>query len=72
MSLDVDHSEKLPKDEPPIVGGATMNESINRLKPKNQSLNEMYDPPGMKVIIDVAEHFYIAKVKNVFTYVFSF
>ena len=27
---------------------SSLQDSINRLPPKNQSLNEMYDPPGVK------------------------
>ena len=33
--------------------GGRLQDSIHRLKPKDQSLNEMYDPPG-KVIFAVA------------------
>ena len=49
MSLDVDQDEKRPSKEQNVGRGANRlfaEESINRLPPKNQSLNEMYDPPG--------------------------
>ena len=46
MSLDVEQGEKRPQkngSEAP----ARIKESINRLTPKTQSLNEMYDAPGI-------------------------
>ena len=49
MSLDIDQDEKRPSKEQNVGRGANRlfaEESINRLTPKNQSLNEMYDPPG--------------------------
>ena len=49
MSLDVEQAEKRPSTPTNVGGGANrLQESINRLTPKNQSLNEMYDPPGRK------------------------
>ena len=49
MSLDVEQTEKRPSTPTNVGGGANrLKESINRLTPKDQSLNEMYDPPGRK------------------------
>jgi hypothetical protein len=43
MSLEVEQGEKRPNG---AVGPNRIKESINRLPAKDQSLNEMYDPPG--------------------------
>ena len=49
MSLEVEQSEKPPvRGENGMVGPGSLRESTNRLPSKSQSLNEMYDPPGIK------------------------
>jgi len=58
MSLDVEQAEKRPSTPTNVGGGANrLQESINRLTPKNQSLNEMYDPPANFLEIDVCKPF---------------
>ena len=49
MSLEVQQSEKPPvRVQHGTSSPARLQDSINRLPPKSQSLNEMYDPPGIK------------------------
>ena len=38
--------------------GGRLQDSIHRLKPKNQSLNEMYDPPGKIIICSCSRFFF--------------
>ena len=64
MSLDVQQTEKRPSTPTNVGGGANrLQESINRLKPKDQSLNEMYDPPGRKGITYKTKFFHTTKYK---------
>ena len=49
MSLEVEQGEKRPvREKNGAAGPSRLQESINRLPAKDQSLNEMYDPPGSK------------------------
>ena len=49
----VDQGEKnKAHDEKEKGGSDRLQDSIHRLKPKDQSLNEMYDPPGRDIFSD--------------------
>lgn len=54
----VDQGEKnKAHDEKEKGGSDRLQDSIHRLKPKDQSLNEMYDPPANFLEIDVCKPF---------------
>ena len=49
----VDQGEKKKAHDENEKGGSDrLQDSIHRLKPKDQSLNEMYDPPGRVIFAD--------------------
>lgn len=58
MSLEVEQGEKRPvREKNGAAGPSRLQESINRLPAKDQSLNEMYDPPANFLEIDVCKPF---------------